>query len=136
MELHTVAGLMRWVKNAEAKPLHGGWPNIGPRLIFGFVFIVLSMLVADAIILWQFHIVRTNAERLNVEDQKRVAVLRVHTSMLTFHDRLDGLANTEDADRLQVEAGPLRAEVMEDIRQATSALSVPTFDLGDATPLP
>jgi PAS domain S-box-containing protein len=136
MELHRATGLTRWVKNAEAKTFHGGRLNIGPRLIFGFVFIVLSMLVADAIILWQFHIVRTNAERLNVVDRKRVAVLRVHTSMLAFHDRLDGLADAEDADRLLMEAGPLRAEVLENIRQATSALGIPPYDLGDATTLP
>jgi PAS domain S-box-containing protein len=136
MELHIATGLIRLVKNAEAKTLHGGRLNIGPRLIFGFVFIVLSMLVADAIILWQFHIVRANAERLNVVDQKRVAVLRVHTSMLAFHDQLDGLADAEDADRLLIEAGPLRTEVLENIRQATSALAIPPDDLGDATTLP
>src|SRR6201998_546641 len=136
MGINTATGLIRWIKNAEAKLLHGGRLNIGPRLIFGFVFIVLSMLVADAIILWQFHIVRTNAERLNVVDQKRIAVLRVHTSMLAFHDQLDGLADAEDAERLLIEAGPLRADVLENIRQATSALSIPPDDLGDATTLP
>src|SRR5579859_3057224 len=128
MEPRPASRLIRWVKNAEAKKFHGGRLNIGPRLIFGFVLIVLSMLVADAIILWQFHIVRTNAEHLNVADQKRVAVLRVHTSMLAFHDRLDGLADAEDANRLQIEAGPLRAEVLENIRQATSALRIPPYD--------
>src|SRR5713101_2186858 len=128
MGLHTATRLNRWVKSAEAKTLHAGRLNIGPRLILGFVFIILSMLAADAVILWQFHVVRTQAGRLNDIDQKLVAVLRVHTSMSAFHDRLDELADAEDADRLVIEAGPLRTAVLEDIRRATSALSLPPFD--------
>jgi PAS domain S-box-containing protein len=137
MGLHTATGLIRWVKSAEAKTLHGGRLNIGPRLILGFVFIVLSMLAADAVILWQFHVIRTHAERLNDVDQKLVAVLRVHTSMSAFHDRLDALADAEDADRLLIEAGPLRTAVLEDIRRAINALSLRPFDLPrDPTMLP
>jgi hypothetical protein len=49
------------------------------------------MLAADAIILWQFSVVRTQAMRLNNIDQKLVAVLRVHASLLAFHDQLEGL---------------------------------------------
>ncbi len=128
MGLHTATGLIRWVKSAEAKTLYAGRLNIGPRLILGFVFIILSMLAANAVILWQFHVVRTQAARLNDVDQKLVTVLRVHTSMLAFHDRLDGLADAEDAGRLAVEAGPIRTAVLEDIRRATSALSLPPFD--------
>jgi len=137
MGLHYATRLNRWVKSVEAKAFHAGRLNIGPRLILGFLFIILSMLAADAIILWQFHVVRTQAGLLNEVDQKLVAVLRVHTSMLAFHDRLDALADAEDADRLRAEAGPLRTMVLEDIRRATSALSLPSFDFRqDPTILP
>jgi PAS domain S-box-containing protein len=137
MGLHNATRLNRWFKSAEAKTLHAGRLNIGPRLILGFVFIILSMLAADAIILWQFHVVRTQAGHLNDVDQKLVAVLRVHTSMLEFHDRLDALADAEDANRLAIEAGPLRTMVLEDIRRATSAVSLPSFDFRrDPTILP
>jgi hypothetical protein len=84
MGLHIATGLNRWVTSAEARTLHAGRLNIGPRLILGFAFIMLSMLAADAVVLWQFHVVRTQAERLNGIDQKLVAVLRVHTSLLAF----------------------------------------------------
>src|SRR6267143_2648171 len=97
MGLHTATRLNRWVKSAKAKTLHAGRLNIGPRLILGFVFIILSMLAADVVVLWQFHLVRTQAERLNDIDQKLVAVLRVHSSLLAFHYRLDALADSEDA---------------------------------------
>src|SRR6266404_7102612 len=128
MALHTATRLNRWVKSAEGKTVHAGRLAIGTRLILGFVFIILSMLAADAIILWQFYVVLTQAMRLNDTDQKLVAVLRVHTSMLAFHDRLDGLADAEDSDRLQIEAEPLRTAVLEDIRRATSALSLPPLE--------
>ena len=137
MGSHNAKRLIRWVKSAEAKALHAGRLNIGSRLILGFVFIILSMLAADAIILWQFHVVRTQAGHLNDVDQKLVAVLRVHTSMLEFHDRLDALADAEDANRLATEAGRLRTMVLEDIRRATSALSLRFFDFRqDPTILP
>jgi hypothetical protein len=111
--------------------------NIGPRLILGFVVIILSMLAADAVVLWQFHVVRTEAGRLNDIDEKLVAVFRVHTSLLAFYDRLAALADSEDAGRLLREAEPLRTAVLEHIRRATTALSLPPFDLlRDPTILP
>src|ERR1700730_13405005 len=127
----------RWVEGAEATPVHSGRLAIGPRLILGFVFIIMSMLAADAIILWQFYVVRSQAMRLNDIDQKLVAVLRVHSSLLAFHDQLEGLADAEDADRLRIEAGPLRAAVLGDILRATKALSLPPVDpRRDPTVLP
>jgi PAS domain S-box-containing protein len=137
MGFRTTTGLNRGVKSGEAKTLHASRLNIGPRLILGFVFIILSMLVADAVILWQFHLVRAQAERLNGIDQKLVAVLRVHTSLLAFHDRLEELADSQDLRRLVTEGGPLRVAVLEDTRRAMSALSLLPSDLRrDPTILP
>jgi PAS domain S-box-containing protein len=137
MGLHTATALKRWVKSAEAKTLYAGRLNIGPRLIVGFVVIILSMLAADAVVLWQFHLVRTQAERLNGIDEKLVAVLRVHTSLSTFHDHLEALVDSEDAGRLVTEAGPLHTAVLEDSRRAINALSLRSSDLQrDPTILP
>jgi len=137
MELHTATALNRWVKSAEEKTLYAGRFNIGPRLILGFVFIILSMLVADAVVLWQFHLVRTQAERLNGIDEKLVAVLRVHTSLLAFHDRLEELADSQDVGRLVTEGERLRTAVLEDSRGAMSAFSLAPFDFQrDPTILP
>src|SRR5258708_34705597 len=97
MGLHTGTGLKRWVERAEEKTLHLGRFNIGPRLILGFVFIILSMLVADAVVLWEFHLVRTQAERLHGLDQKLCAVLGVHTRRLAVHHRLEELTYPHDA---------------------------------------
>src|ERR1700675_4253849 len=137
MGLHTATRLNRRVKTAEAKTFHASRLNIGPRLILGFVFIILSMLAADAVIFWQFHLVRPQAERLKGIDQKLVAVLRVHTSLLAFHDRLEELADSQDVRRLVTEGEPLRTAVLEDTRRAMSALSLLPSDLQrDPTILP
>src|ERR1700756_4087348 len=129
MALHTATALNRWAKSADVKTLHAGRLNIGPRLIVGFVFIILSMLAADVVILWQFHLVRTQAERLNGIDQKLVAVLRVHTRLVTFHDRLEDLADSQDIGRLVTEGGPLRTAVLEDTNRAMRALTRLPSDL-------
>jgi PAS domain S-box-containing protein len=121
---YTVTEFGRWVKRAGEKTLHAARLNIGPRLMLCFVFITLSMLGGDAVVLWQFHLVRAQAERLNDIDQKLVTVLRVHTSLLTFHDKLEALAQSEDAGRLVMEAGPLRTAVLEDTQRAMAALSL------------
>ena len=56
---------------------------------------------------------------------------------MAFYERVDALADSEDAGRLVTEAGPLRTAVLEHIRRATSALSRPPFDLQrDPTILP
>src|SRR6202048_1439217 len=136
MGLHTT-GWNRWVKSAEAKTLKAGQLNIGPRLMLGFAVIIFSMLAADAVVLWQFYLVRAQAERLNGIDQKLVAVLRLHTSLTTFHDRLEDLADSQDIDRLVTEGERFRAAVLEDSRRAMSAFSLAPFDFQrDPTILP
>jgi PAS domain S-box-containing protein len=130
-------GLTRWVRGAEGKNFHVGRLNIGPRLLLGFGLIIVAMLAADAVVLWQFHVVRTQAERLGEIDQARIAVLRVHTGLLAFHDRLDALADSEDVAGLTTEAAHLRPTVLEDIRRATSAVSLLPVELQrDPTILP
>ncbi len=111
--------------------------NIGPRLILCFAVILLAVFVGDAVILWQFHLIRAQAEQLNGIDQKLVVVLRVHTSLLAFHDRLQELTDSEDAARLVTEAGPLRTAVLAEAQQAKTVLSSLPSDLRrDPTVLP
>jgi len=129
MGRHTAAEFARWVKRAEERTFRADRLNIGPRLILCFVVIILSMLAGDAVVLWQFHLVRAQAERLNGIDQKLVAVLRVHTSLLAFHDRLNELAQAQDEGRLVTEAGPLRTAVLEETQRARSALRLLPSDL-------
>ncbi len=128
MRRRTTKDFNRWVKGSEEGPLLPR-VTIGPYVIASFGFIILSMLMGDAVILWQFHVVRVHAERLNGIDQKLTALLRVHASLLVFHDRLEALSQAEDADRLAKEAGPLRTAVLEDTQRAKSALRLLPSDL-------
>src|SRR5580700_4208430 len=88
--------------------------NIGPRLTLFFIFIIFLMLGGNALLLWQFHLVRLQEERLAGVGQELIAVLRFQSDLLSFHARLDELAQSEDVDRLNREAGPLRTVLVED----------------------
>jgi len=136
MDLHD-ASRFDGLAEVEAKALKAGHLDIGPRLMLGFTVIIFSMLAADAVVLWQFHLVRAEAERLNSIDQKLVAILRLHTSLMTFHDRLEDLADSQDIGGLVTEGERLRTAVLEDSRRAMSAFSVVPFDFQqDPTILP
>lgn len=82
------------------------------------------MLVGDSVVLWQFHAVRLQQQRVDGLDQELVAVLRVHASLLALYDRLEALANFQDAGRLVVEAGSSNKVILEETRRARSVLHV------------
>jgi PAS domain S-box-containing protein len=114
-----------------------GQLNIGPRLMLGLAVIVFSMFAADAVVLWQFHLVRAQAKRLHGIDQNLIAVLRLHTSLTTFHDQMEELAESQDIGRLETDGEHLRTAVLEDSRRALSAFSLtPTDFQRDPTILP
>ena len=97
--------------------------NIGPRLTLFFIFIILLMLGGNTFLLWQFHLVRLQEERLTGVGQELIAVLRFQSDLLSFHARLDELAQSEDIDRLKREAGPLRTVLVEDTDRTRNALA-------------
>ncbi len=111
--------------------------NIGPRLILCFALIIVSMVAADVIVLWQFHIVRAQAERLDAYDEELVTVLRVHSDMLKFRDTLESLANARNSERLKAETQTMNEAIAEDMRRAKSALlAVHSDNASDPTILP
>ena len=124
-------------RRAAENSLHVLRLNIGPRLILCFTIILLAVFVGDAVVLWQFHLVRAQAEQLNSIDQKLVVVLRFHTSLLAVHDKLEELTVSEDAARLVTETGPLRTAVLGEAQSAKTVLSSLPSDLQrDPTVLP
>ncbi len=118
-----VAKLARWAKQAGEKTFHLHRLNIGPRLTLCFVFIILVMLVGNAVLLWQFHLVRAQAERLSGVDQELIAALQVHTNLMAFYERLDVLAHSEDTAALAREVEALRNALLEDNQRSRNALS-------------
>ena len=137
MAARVATGLTRWVKGADGKNFHVRRLTIGPRLVLGFGLIIAAMLAADAVVLWQFRVVTSQAARLGGIDRARIAVLRAHTSLLAFHDRLDALADSEDVIGLTTEAAQLRTTVLEEVGRAISAVSLLPVELQrDQTILP
>ena len=111
--------------------------NIGPRLLLCFALIIASMLVGDVIVLWQFQIVRAQAERLNEYDEELVTVLRVHSDLLKLRDTVESLANAKDAERLKVETQSMNEAFAADMREAKNALlAVYSDKASDPTNLP
>ena len=108
-------------QQADGKaPLHR--LNIGPRLTLCFAFIILAMLVGNAVLLWQFQLVRGQATRLRGVDQELILVLQAHANLMAFYERLDALAHTEDTARLVAEAEGLRGVLLDDSRRTREAL--------------
>ena len=124
MRSHIATQFAAWAKRVGEKTLHAHRLNIGPRLILCFAIILFAVFLGDAMVLWQFHLVRAQAERLNGIDQKLVALLRLHTSVLAFYDRMEELAESEDASRVVAEAGPLRTAVLDEAQRARTALGL------------
>jgi signal transduction histidine kinase/HAMP domain-containing protein len=113
----------RLANEAGEKTFHLRRLNIGPRLTLGFAFIIIAMLAGSAILLWQFHLVRVQSERLSGVDQELIAVLQVHTNLMSLYERLDALAQSENAAGLLSEAESLRDTLLKDTQDSRNALS-------------
>jgi PAS domain S-box-containing protein len=111
--------------------------NIGPRLVLCFALIIVLMFAGDIIVLWQFHIVQAQVERLNEYDEELVTVLRVHSDMLKFRDTLESLTNARNSEHLKAETQAMNGAFAEDVRRAKSAVSaVHSGGASDPTILP
>jgi len=111
--------------------------NIAPRLTLCFVVIIFLMLGGNALLLWQFHSVRVQEERLTGVDQELIAVLRFQTDLLSFHDKLEEFARSEKIERLTKEAGPLATVLHEDAERTRNVLThLPATARLDPTFLP
>jgi PAS domain S-box-containing protein len=111
--------------------------NIGPRLTFCFVFIILAMLLGNTVLLWQFHQVSVQAERLSGVDQELIVVLQAHTNLMTLYERLDLLADTQNTADLLRETQSLRSALMDDSRRTRNVLGhLPPGVQPDPTLLP
>jgi PAS domain S-box-containing protein len=115
--------LAGWTKQVGESTFHLRRLNIGPRLTLCFLFIILALLVGNAVSLWQFHLARIQADRLSGVDQELIAVLQAHTSLMSFYERLDVLAHFENTDQLVAEVEALRNTILQESQRSRDALS-------------
>jgi PAS domain S-box-containing protein len=118
-----VAKLAAWARRAGERTLRLHRLNIGPRLTLCFVLIILTMLLGNAVLLSQFYQVRVQAERLTGVDQELIVILQAHTNLMSFYERLEALADSENAPELVKEAELLRNDLLENGRRISNALS-------------
>jgi len=97
--------------------------NVGPRLMLSFVILISLIVMGNLLLIWQFRLARLQMDRLTGESQQLIAILRLQESLRVFHQRLDELAQTEDARRVSADAEPLRRALLEGIKLTRSALA-------------
>lgn len=111
-----------WMKRVFGAPLRLGGAKIGARLTACFLAIVLSMIAADFVAVWQFSRTTTAARQLTQADQTSLAVVRVHLDVDTFRDKLAELATTHDIRQFTIQAASVRRQFVEDIAQSQQLL--------------
>jgi PAS domain S-box-containing protein len=96
--------------------------SIRLRLIVCFVLIVLLMIAADAVAVWQYWQIEAPAQRVSKSDQISHAVVRVHLDVDTFRDSMATLASSHDARQFSGEAASIRQKFLEHVDHAEQML--------------
>src|SRR6266571_7862218 len=105
------------------KSLDGNYFNIGRRLTLTLGLLVALILGGNGLVILQFERARLQTDRLTGVSQQLIAVLRLQEGLLSFHQRLNELAQSKDARRLVTEAKPLRTALLEQTRQTRNTLA-------------
>jgi len=106
-------------------PLQLGRAKIGARLTAAFVAIVVSMIAADAVAIWQFSRIAAPDRRLAQADQTSLSVLRVQLDLSIFRENLTALASTHDIRQFTTEAAALKQKFTEDVARSEELLGSP-----------
>lgn len=107
----------------------GNYFNIGRRLKLTLALLIALILGGNGLVIAQFERARTQTNRLTGVSQQLITVLRLQESLLSFHQRLNELAEARDAQRLVTEARQLRTSLLEQTRQARSTLAYLPSDI-------
>ena len=111
--------------------------NLGLRLTLTFAALVALIVGGNALVVWQFHLIRNQTDRLTGANQQLIEVLRLQASLLSFHRQLDDLSRSMDVRRLVTEAESLRRAVHEQTQQTRTAIAnLPSGTVVDPSFLP
>jgi PAS domain S-box-containing protein len=97
--------------------------RIGTRLTASFLIIVLSMIVADALVFWQFTQMVAPSRRLSNVDQVSLALMRVHLDVDALRENVAALESTHDTRQFSTEAALFRQNFLHDVEEAQQMLS-------------
>jgi signal transduction histidine kinase len=100
--------------------------NIGLGLKLSFALLLLMILGGNAVLIWQFHIAKQEADHLSDVGQALNSVLRLQTSVFMFHQGLAELARSHDQQRLRAESERLKEALYKQLEQTREILSATT----------
>ena len=92
------------------------------HLIGCFALIVVLMVAADAVAVWQYWQIDAPARRASKTDQISHAVVRVHLDVDSFRDSMAALASSHDARQFSAEAASIRQRFLQDVDHAEHML--------------
>jgi PAS domain S-box-containing protein len=98
--------------------------SIGRRLALCFVGIFVLLFAVNGILLWQFHSAQVRADRrLTGVSLELIAALNLQSSLQSFHDRLDRVAQSQNAILLRQESGSVRDMILDSVQDARNAIT-------------
>src|SRR5215469_16637440 len=97
--------------------------NLGRRLTLTIALLIVVILAGNGLVILQFQNARLQSDRLTGVSQQLIAVLRLQKSLLSFHQRLDDLVRSKDAQRLATEAESLRNALLEETHRVKTTLA-------------
>ena len=96
--------------------------SIGPRLALSFAVITALMVVGTALFLWQFHLLRIQADELTGVSRELATVMHLQNSLLTIDAKLNDLVRSDDLNQLAKEADLLRVSLVQETERARNEL--------------
>ena len=108
--------------------------SIRLRLIACFVLIVVLMIAADSVAVWQYWQIDAPAQRVSKTDQISHAVVRVHLDVDTFRDSMAALASSHDTRQFSREAASIRQTFLQHVDDAMQMLRA-TPDIEQDAPI-
>jgi len=97
--------------------------SIGVRLTACFLAIVLLMIAADAVVLWQLRQLAVRTEMLNTADKASSAIVRLHLDVSSFSSKVAVLTRSHDTHQFVSEAALVRETFLRHVRDAEQAFS-------------
>src|ERR1700741_4970655 len=104
-------------------PPEGNSFNIGRRLTLTLTLLIALILGGNGLVILQFERARLQTDRLTGVSQQLIAVLRLQETLVSFHQGLNKLTESKDAQRLATEGKPLRAAFLQQAQQTRSTLA-------------
>src|SRR5579864_3887825 len=108
--------------------------SIGKRLAACFVAIIVLMILADGLAVWQFRQMESSGERLRKADQTLQAVVRVHVDLGSFRDKVAVMANSQETQDFAKDTASLREKFLGDVDRARRmVIASPELDENSTT---